>query len=59
VPTRADIETVLVQLVFQDELVLEAACGLPKAEQAVRERLDRVTDALMTLIEGRWPTEST
>ncbi len=51
--TRAQVEAVLIEHAFYDELIIETAYDLPESAQAVRVRLDRCTDALMALLERR------
>ena len=50
-PSRADIESILFRHAFYDDLIFEALCNLPEADQAIRNRMRLCTDALMRLIE--------
>ena len=51
-PTRDEVEAVLTQVAFREELFFDGLCDLHQSGQAARLRLQRTTNALMSLIEG-------
>lgn len=51
VPSRSEVEQVLIRFAFEEELLFEAICNLPPAGQIVRRRLERTTNALMSLMD--------
>ena len=56
VPTRDEVEAVLTQVAFREELFFDGLCDLHQSGRGVRLRLQRTTDALMSLMESPGPS---
>jgi hypothetical protein len=53
VPSRREVEEVLIRCAFQEELLFEGLCDIPMRGGEVQKRLDRTTDALLALMKSR------
>jgi hypothetical protein len=52
VPSRRDIEEVLVRCAFGEELLFAGLCDVPMPGGEIQKRLERTTDALMALLNA-------